>query len=71
MVWPTRLIYLAMGEVLCNGFDLAVIYIPVTEGDKTHICIVAIKGKMMGLIHIARVHSSTNVILLKALLRSL
>jgi hypothetical protein len=42
-----------MREVLCNGFNLAVIYITVTEVDKTRICIVAIKGKMMGFIHIA------------------
>ena len=42
-----------MGEVLCDGFNLAVIYIPVTEGDKTHICVVAIKDKMMGFINIA------------------
>ena len=40
-----------MGEVLCDGFNLAVIYIPVTEGDKTHICVVAIKDKKMGFIH--------------------
>ena len=45
-----------MGEVLCDGFNLAVIYIPTTEGDKTRICIVAIKGKMMGFIHIARLY---------------
>ena len=25
LVWPTRLIYLAMGEVLCDGFDLAML----------------------------------------------
>ena len=56
LVWPTRLIYLAMEEVLCNGFNIAVIYIPVTEGDKTHICIVAIKDKRMGFIHIAWVY---------------
>ena len=36
--------------MLCNGFDLAVIYTPVTEGDKTCICIVAIKGETMGFI---------------------
>ena len=52
LVWPTRLIFLAMGEVLCDGFNLAVIHIPVTERDKTRICIVAIKDKMMGFIHI-------------------
>ena len=45
-----------MGEVLCNGFNLAVIYIPVTEGDKTHICIVAIKGKTTRFIHISWIH---------------
>ena len=28
--------------------------IPVTEGDMTRICIIAIKGKMMGFIHIVR-----------------
>ena len=38
-----------MGEVLRNGFNLAVLYIQVTERDKTHICIVVIKDKMMGL----------------------
>ena len=42
-----------MGEVLWDGFNLAVIYIPATEGDKTRICIVAIKDKMMGFIHIS------------------
>ena len=41
-----------MGEVLCNGFNLAVLYIPVTEGDKTHISIVPVKGKMRWFIHI-------------------
>ena len=25
LVWPTRLIFLAMGELLCDGFDLAVL----------------------------------------------
>ena len=52
LVWPTRLVYLATGEVLCNGFNLVVIYMRVTERDKTRICIVAIKGKTMGFIHI-------------------
>ena len=40
------------GEVLCNGFNLAVFYIPVTERDKIRIFIVAIKAKMTGFIHI-------------------
>ena len=60
MVWPTRLIYLTMGEVLCDGFNLAVFYIPVTERDKTHIFIVAIKDKMMGSEHIACLTLSTS-----------
>ena len=46
-----------MGEVLCNGFNLAVLYIPVTVGDKTRICIVAIKDKTMGFNHIAWFYS--------------
>ena len=41
-----------MGEVLCDGFNLAMIYIPVTEGEKTRICIVDIKDKNMGFVHI-------------------
>ena len=53
LVWPTRLIYLAMGEVLCNGFNLAVLYPSDKVGDKTRICIVAIKDKTMGFIHIS------------------
>ena len=56
LVWPTRLIYLGMGEVRCNGFNLAVLYPSDKLGDKTRICIVAIKGKMMGFIHIARLY---------------
>jgi hypothetical protein len=42
-----------MGEVLCNGFNLAVLYLSDKVGDKTHICIVAIKDKMVGFNHIA------------------
>ena len=40
-----------MGEVICDGFNLAVIYIPVTDRDKTRICVVAIMDKKMGFIH--------------------
>ena len=49
-----------MGEVLCDGFSLAMIYTPVIEGDKTHICIVAIKGKTTGFIHIGLFTLSTS-----------
>ena len=41
-----------MRVVHCSGFNPAVLYIPVTERDKTRLCIVATKDKMMGLIHI-------------------
>ena len=34
------------------GFNLVAFYIPVTERDKTRICIVAIKGNTTGFIHI-------------------
>ena len=41
-----------MGEVLCDGFGLAVLNPSDRKGHDTY-CIVAIKGKMMGFIHIA------------------
>ena len=50
----------SVGEVLCDGFNLAVIYIPMTEGDKTRICIVAIKGKTTRFIHIVEFTLSTS-----------
>ena len=36
LVWPTRLIFLAMGEVLSFGFNLAVLD-PVTVAETTRI----------------------------------
>ena len=36
LVWPTRLVFLAMGEVFSFGFNLAVLDL-VTEGEPTHI----------------------------------
>ena len=50
LVWPTRLIYLAMGEVICNGFGLAVLNASDRKGHDTY-CIFAIKDKNMGFIH--------------------
>ena len=44
------LIYLAMGEVLCNGFNLAVSSPSDRKGSEAHICIVAIKDKKVGFI---------------------
>jgi hypothetical protein len=40
-----------MGEVLCDGFDLAVLNPSDRKGHDTY-CIAAIKGKTMGFIHI-------------------
>ena len=51
-VWPTRLIFLAMGEVLCFGFNLAVLNPSDSRGHDTY-CIVAIEDKNMGFHHIA------------------
>ena len=39
-----------MGDVLCNGFDLAVLNPSDSRGHDTY-CIVAIKDKKMGFIH--------------------
>ena len=47
LVWPTRLIFLAMGEVLSFGFNLAVLYSDDIKGNDTY-CIVAIEDKKMG-----------------------
>jgi len=49
LVWPTRLIFLAMGEVLSFGFNLAVLGPNDRKGTETY-CIVAIEDKKMGFI---------------------
>ena len=49
LVWPTRLIFLAMGEVLSFGFNLAVLDPNDRKGNDTY-CIVAIEDKKMGFI---------------------
>ena len=49
LVWPTKLIFLAMGEVLSFGFNLAVLDPSDSRGNDTY-CIVAIEDKKMGLI---------------------
>ena len=48
LVWPTRLIFLAMG-VLSFGFNLAVLDPSDIKGNDTY-CIVAIEDKKMGFI---------------------
>ena len=49
LVWPTRLIFLAMGEVLSFWFNLAVLDPNDRKGYDTY-CIVAIEDKKMGFI---------------------
>ena len=49
LVWPTRLVFLAMGEVLSFGFNLAV-FLPNDRKVNDTSCIVAIKDKKMGFI---------------------
>ena len=49
LAWPTRLIFLAMGEVLSFGFNLAVLDPSDRKGNDTY-CIAAIEDKKMGVI---------------------
>ena len=49
LVWPTRLIFLGMGEVLSFGFNLAVLD-PSDSLAKDTYCIIAIEDKKMGFI---------------------
>ena len=49
LVWPTRLIFLAMGEVPSFGFNLALLDPSDRKGNDTY-CIVAIEDKNMGFI---------------------
>ena len=49
LVWPTRLVFLAMGEVLSFGFNLAVSFPSDSRGNDMY-CIVAIEDKKMGFI---------------------
>ena len=49
LVWPTILIFLAMGEVLSFGFNLAVLDLSDRKGNDTY-CIFAIEDKNMGFI---------------------
>ena len=55
-----------MGEVLCNGFNLAVSSPRDRRGSEARICVVATKGKTMGFNHITWFYSV--VIVLQALL---
>ena len=47
LVWPTRLIFLAMGEALSFGFNLAVLDLSDSRGNDMY-CIVVIEDNKMG-----------------------
>ena len=49
LVWPTRLIFHAMGEVLSFGLNIAVLDPSDSRGNDTY-CVVAIEDKKMGFI---------------------
>ena len=53
LVWPTRLIFLAMGEVLSFGFNLAVSFPSDSRGSKARIVLLPSRIKIWGLYHIA------------------
>ena len=70
MVWPTRLVFLAMGEVLSFGFNLAMLNPSDRRGTDTY-CIVAIEDNMMGVFILLEFIPLHHVILLNALLCSM
>ena len=53
LVWPTRSIFLAMGEVLSFGFNLAVSFPSDSRGIKARIVLLPSRTKRWGLYHIA------------------
>ena len=69
LVCPTRLIFLAMGEVLSFGFNLAVLDPSDSKGNDTY-CIVAIEDKNGVYIILHEFIPLHHVILYKALLCS-
>ena len=53
LVWPTRLIFLAMGEVLSFGFNLVVSFPSDSRGSKARIVLLPSRITRWGLYHIA------------------
>ena len=53
LVWPTRLFFLAMREVLSFGFNLAVLDPSDSKGSKARIVLLTSRIKGWGLYHIA------------------
>jgi len=60
LVWPTRLTFLAMGEVLSFGFNLVVSFPSDSRGSKARIVLLPSRIKRWGLYHIAWVYPSTS-----------
>ena len=52
LVWPTRLIFLAMGEVLSFGFNLVVSFPSDSRGSKARIVLLPSRIKRWGLYNI-------------------
>jgi len=60
LVWPTRLIFLAMGEVLSFGFNLAVSFPSDSRGSKARIVLLPSRITRWGLYHTAWIYLSTS-----------
>ena len=70
LVWPTRLIFLAMGEVLSFGFNLAVSFPSESRGSKARIVLLPSRIKRWDFTILIGSIPLHHVVLLKALLRS-
>ena len=68
LVWPTRLVFLAVGEVLSFGFNLAVLDPSDRRGTETRIVLLPSMIKRWGFHHIAWVNPSTSFIILLELI---
>ena len=53
LVWPTRLVVLAMGEVLSFGFNIVVSSPSGSRGSEAHNALLPSRIKRWGLYHIA------------------
>ena len=71
LVWPTRLVFLAMGEVLSFGFSLAVSFPSDSRGSKACIVLLPSMIKGWGFIILLELIPPHHVILLNVLFHSL
>ena len=70
LVWPTRSIFLTIGEVLSFGFNLVVSFPSDSRGSKARIVLFPSRIKRWGLYQLLEFIPLHHVILLNALLRS-